>query len=77
MIRILVAVLLLLPWYDYRWEVTPGLPRVRLCDLPVIVRDCWHAPGVEATNGCQVRFDYNDDGCVDLADYAILQRRGR
>jgi len=60
-----------IPWYSYRW--VDCRDDVRVSDLPVLTTDCLLGPGVPAPNGCVNRWDYDDDGDVDMADIAHFQ----
>lgn len=68
---LLFAVCVTAPWYDYCWDAPD--PRIRLADWPVLVADCWLGPDMTPPPGCAARFDYNDDGTVDLRDVCIHQ----
>ena len=60
-----------LPWHAYCWADTTATPRLN--DWPVMSRDCLSGPGTSAPHGCLRRFDFDDDGDVDLADFAVMQ----
>ena len=57
-------------WYDYKWATSNE--EVSKYDLSIILRDCLCGPAIPAAEGCQKRFDYNNDGFVDLLDIAIF-----
>lgn len=61
-----------LPWFEY----CTRRQSPRVASWPVMHRDCLYGPGQYTPPGCRARFDFDDDGDVDLADYAILQREG-
>jgi len=60
-----------LRWYDYSWYV-PSPPPCNFYDYELILRDCLCGPDVLPAPGCEARFDYNEDGYVDMRDIAIF-----
>ncbi len=64
-----------IPWYDRCWWDMTDTPKIS--NLEVMLTDCFRGPGVAVPHGCRQRFDFDHDGDVDLADFAVLQAEGR
>lgn len=67
-----------LPWTDYCWELPEPwvVPTPKVAEFPLL-SDCIRGPRYWTPSICRARCDYDNDGDVDLADFAVLQAEGR